>query len=460
MEKSMLLKIATILAVIIVIGAVLVATGSDDKDNTEISVKSTLMIRGNADGNYVIDQKDMEVLEAVIASEKTLADHPLADVNGDGEVNDTDRAILQNMIDRRAGTVYVIALDREGNETTVPVQYPLRNIVTYATNMDMPVIYSGGAPYIAGYFSMTYENAQASIGKGAVNLDASSRTIPDASWAKFTKLDADLANVGGIGAFITDYSAIAQVTEKRADDLKAAKIPFMAFKSADAMVECDLVLTLSYLFGEDTEPLGVKYAKLRDRVLSEIESKLESISDDDKNTFIAFNMWKYICSKNSTYATTGVAAGGIYYSDVNNEFYDKYTKDKINSTPMDTVEALSNYTDVDRLVNYRSIDWLASADEFNEEVISTWDHLDGDKIPLSEYFKGFEDRLSYVNNLLPGPAKLAYTAVAIYPNLFTKEWADSVLQECIDMGVPSVQGHALEQLVPYFDYAMYKEAKN
>lgn len=463
MEKSMMIKITAVVVVIIIVvaAAAVMISGDDDDDSSGTSINSTLMLRGNADNNYTIDSRDMEVVDDIISGKKSLSEYPLADVNGDGRVDDTDKSILQDMIDRKTGTtVYAIALDRLGNETTVPVQYPLRNIVTYATNMDMPVIYSGGSPYVAGYFKLSYTNAQSIVNDSAVDLKGNQRQISDAAWANFTKLDADLTAQGGVGAFLADYSGIAQITEKRADDLKAAGIPFLAYKSADANIECDVVVTLSYLFGTETETIGQKYAELRDKVSNEISSKIGGYTEAQKTTFIAFNMYTYICAKDSTYSSTGIAAGGIYYSDVNQDFYEKYCKGKSNSTNMTSVEALSNYKDVGVLLNYRSIDWLNTQDEIDSEIVSTWDHVNSKGTKTSEYFSGFEDKLIYINNLLPGSARMAYTAAALYPELFSYEWADSILQECIDAGMPSVSGHTVDQLIPYFDNTKYQEARS
>lgn len=453
----MTMKIVAIVAVIVIIAAACVVfVGNDKSSNDDIPIESSLMIRGNADNNYTIDNDDMKILKDIMSGDKQLEDYPLADIDGDGEVTDADVGILQNMIDRKNGTtIYVETLDREGHNITVPVQYPLRNIVTYATNMEMPVVYAGGGQYVAGYFTKSYENAQKSVASTARDLEGSQRQITDASWANFTKLDSDLQTSGGIGAFLVDYSGISQITAVRNADLEAANIPMLAYESADSLVESATVITLSWLFGEDTEKIGQKYAQLRDRVMNEIDSKLSDFADADRKTYIGFTMYIYICGPDSTFASTPKTAHGIPYSDVNQGFKEKYTG---NSTKMSSVEALSNYTDVDCLINNRSIDWQTDASTVNDIIVETWDHSNKG-IPSSDYFKGFEDRLVYVNNLLPGPAKLAFIAAALYSDYFTYEWAESVLQDCIDMGLVPLQGYTVDQLVPYFDNAVYQKAK-
>ena len=50
-------------------------------------------------------------------------------------------------------------------------------------------------------------------------------------------------------------------------------------------------------------------------------------------------------------------------------------------------------------------------------------------------------------------------AAALYGDLFSYSWAESILQECVDMGLAPLKGYTTEQIVPYFDLAKYNEAK-
>ncbi len=460
MDKSMTIKIAAVVVVVVVIAAacVVVFSGNDGDDDVGSSVDSSLLIRGNANNDYTIDQKDMTIVEDIINGERSLEDYPLADVNDDGEVDYPAVSILHEMIDRKEGTtVYVISLDLNGNETTVPVTYPLRNIVTYTTNIVMPTFYAGGGQYVAGYFVLSYDNAQASISSSAVDLGGSSRSISDSAWANFTSLDASLQSSGGVGALILSYDGIAQITESRYQDLQDAGIPLLTWSAADATVETKVVVTLSYLFGEETESIGAEYASLYDSVQSQLDEALGAYTDDEKSTFMAFTMYIYICETDSTFNSTAKAAYGLHYSEVNSEFASTYSG--TGSTKMQSTEALSNYTDVDVLINNRSIDWVTSDADIADTVVSTWEHSNSGT-SSAEYFAGFEDKLVYVNNLLPGPAKLAYIAAALYPDLFTYEWASGILQQCIDMDLAPLQGYTVDQLVPYFDYEVYQSYKS
>ena len=359
MEKKMTTMIAAVavVAVVLVAGA-FVILNNDDDGTKNAAIASQLQIRGNANDDYTIDGKDLDIVNDVIAGTKTLAEYPLADVNNDGDVNDADVSLLKDLIDRKDGTtVYVICLDRNGDSTTVQVTYPLRNVVPYGTNMQLPTLYANGGQYVAGYFVSSYATAEASISSTARDLEGSQREITDAAWSKFTALDAaldaDPSISGGLGAILVDYSGIAQITEKRMGDLNAAGIPMICYESADATAEITTVLTLGFLFGGECETIGVKYAQTAWNLIKEINDKLKDVKDEDKTSYICCTMYIYICGASSSFNTSATTAGGVAYASLNSDFNSTYTK---NSTKMTSVEALSKFTDVDVIINNRSMD--------------------------------------------------------------------------------------------------------
>ena len=449
--------IAIAVAAIIVVGGVGVALflNNNNKDSTDYSnVNSKLMVRGNANGDFTVDSDDLDIVEKVIAGDLKKEDYPLADANNDGKVDDTDKQQVKDMIDKKDGmTMYVVCLGTDGKETTVQIKYPLRNVVVYATNMEMPCLFCNGGQYIAGYFTQSYATAEASFNKDAVNLEGSQRQITDGAWTNFTNLDASLVAKGSyVGAVLADYSGIAQFTESRMSDLNASGIPLISYTSADATDELTTVLTLGYLFGGDCEKMGLDYAKIGWDVKDKIKEKTESI--ENKKSYICGTMFIYICGKTSSFNTSATTAGGIAYAELNSAFDAKYTK---NSTKMASTEALSNYTDAQIFINNRSMDWGLDADAKKALIIETWDHSNSGT-SSRVYFSGWEDKLVYVNNLLPGAVKLAYMAHAMYGDLFDRAWADSILQDYIDLGTLPLQGQTLDTILAYIEFSDYKAA--
>ena len=160
MQKNAIIVVAVVVVLLGAGGAVLLFAGNNSSNNPYGSVDSKLLIRGNVNEDYAIDGDDMSLFEEVMNGDKKLSDYPYADVNDDGDVNETDKALLQDLIDRKAGTdVYVDCLDITAKPATVKATYPIRNIVPFGTDM-MTVMWAGGGDYIAGYFYNTYPNIQ------------------------------------------------------------------------------------------------------------------------------------------------------------------------------------------------------------------------------------------------------------------------------------------------------------
>ncbi|MBR6203676.1 MAG: Ig-like domain-containing protein [Candidatus Methanomethylophilaceae archaeon] len=420
------------------------------------SSTAQLMILGNANDDDTIDSKDLKIVNDIIAGSKKLSDFPMADVNNDGKVDSADVDLLNKIIKRESTTLYVACLGVDGKETVVEVKYPLRNVVTYATNMQMPALFANGGQYIAGYFASSYDVAESSISASAVDLKGNQRQITDEAWANFTALDAKLASQGGIGAVLVDHSGIAQFTESRMADLKASGIPMIDYTSADAVDELQTVLTLGFLFGGDCEKVGRDYAKLGWDVKEKVQSEVSKMSSSDLVSYICGTMYIYVCGPDSSFNTTAATAGGVPYSTLNADFASKYTK---NSTKMSSTEALSNYTDAGIFINNRSMDWGLTAAEKADLIKDTWDHSNSG-VSSREYFKDFEDKLVYVDNLLPGGVKIAYMAHAMYGDTFTREWADGVLQSYIDCGTLPLAGQTLDTVLAYITFDDFKAVSN
>ena len=453
-KKIAIVLVVVVVAIVAVAAAVLLMNNNNNNTDPNENIQTQLQIRGNVDGNYTIDSKDMNLFNEVMGGKKALKDYPLADVNADGKVDATDKSLLQDLIDRKNGaSVYVVCQDNKGETTTQVVKYPLRNVVTYATNMQLPALYAGVADYIAGYFSKSYDFAEGALSKG-VDLKGSSRTISDAAWSNFTKLDADLKSQGGVGAVLIDYSGIAQFNDARMADMEAAGIPALIYSSADATDEITTVLTLGFLFGGDCEKNAINYAKKSWDVIDYIDGKLKNRT---KDSYISFTMRIYIAQNDSTFNYIGASAGGIPYYKINSEFAEKYKGSS--SVAMTGPESLSNYKDVNALISVRSMDWNLTAAEIKEEIVGTWEYVSSKGVSSQECFKGFEDKLFYVNNLLPGAVKVAYAAHGLYGDLFSMDWADGILKDFVDMKLSPLREQTRDTVIPYFDYEDYKAAK-
>lgn len=439
-----------IVAIIIVAGVAVYFTNANHSTKSATHINSELMVCGNANEDYTIDSQDLAIAQDVINGKKTLADYPLADANNDGKVDSADTALIQKLINRESATIYVVCLDRSGNETKVAVQYPLTNVVPFGTNITEPLLDVGGGKSCAGYFYSSYANADKSMTANAVDLGGKGRAISDTAWKNFIALDTKLATTGGVGALLVDYSGISAITDSYAADLTSAGIPMIIYAPADAYDEITAALTLGFLLGGTSEQYGVTYAKLSWAISDEISAKVKGIADKDLRSYICLTMGIFVCQNDSTFNVTPSYAGGVPYYKVNAAFATAYAGNS--SVKMASTEALANYGDADCIISNRSVDYgvtdkTTTAVQYWEKYVSYFEKL-------SNY-----EGLSYVNNLLPGVCKIAYMAYVLYPTVFTLDWANSVMQQFIDEFVP-FSGYTLDNIVTVFTYDDYKNAKS
>lgn len=439
--------VAIVVLIAIGAGAIYFLSGSEKSQAEKLD--SELLIYGNVNGDLVIDDDDVNIIQDIIDGEKNQSDYPMADTNQDGQIDGEDLTVVEALIAGNDVTIFVKCLNLNGESTAVAVSYPIRNVVPYGTNIVEPFLYVGGGQYTAGYFSSTYTNLEASM-SSAVDLKGSAREITDAAWQNFMQLDSNLQDDGGIGALLVDYSAKAQISESYVEDLNAAGIPMIIYAPADQVQEISTALTLGFLCGKTTEALGLSYAETSLEIYNAIQDKVKGLKDDEKATIINFTMWIYVCQNDSTFNQSPAYVGAVPYYKVNSSFASDYVG--TGSSKMQSVDALANYDDADYMISNRSID--VGQSDIDDLIVTQWEK----NISYFENLDNYHD-LVYVNNLLPGSLRLAYMAAAIYPDLFSEEWADGYMQEFIDAGYAPLSGQTLDTICASFDYEDYIAAK-
>jgi iron complex transport system substrate-binding protein len=449
--SSIQIKIIAVVIVVAVVATgatVLLMNNNNNKGSSAASIDSQLMVRGNSNNDYTINNADLDIANDIIKGTKTLTDYPLADANNDGTVDSNDVALINQLIKRESTTAYVVCLDRNGKETSVAVNYPMKHIVPFATNIIEPLLDVGGGSACVGYFASTYKVAEKSMNDHGVDFGSSKgRTISADSWQKFTQLDHNTE--GGIDALIADYSGVSAITDSYASDLADAGIALIIYAPADAYDEITAALTLGFLLGGDCEKYGVKYAQISWNISDYITDKVKNLTDSQKQNYICLTMGIYICQNESTFNVTPQYAGGIQYYKTNETFEKAYAGSS--STKMASTEALSNYDNAQHIISNRSVDYGLS--DIGATGAEYWDKY-------VTYFQNLADYkdLVYVNNLLPGIVRLAYIASILYPDIFSEEWADSVLQQFIDGFIP-LNGQTTSTILTTFTYDDYQKAK-
>ena len=469
-------KVIAIIAVAVVVvagvGVGAYALMNSNKDNTE-RVDTALPVYGNANNDTEINSKDVDLIQEIIDEKKEFKDYPMADANNDGKVDSADVDKVNAIIDKTAGKVYVQCLDKSGKVVAKEVAYPVKNIVIIGTNMVPVAANAGAVSAMAGWFEGTdYANCNKPMEKVTSFGNPGRNPIDNDQWKKFTDKDAELKSTTGTGiqAFFVDHSLGKAVTDEIRADLAEAGIPEIRLSVADPYLDISSAMMLGFLIGGETEKTARKYAEESFDVLTKIKSKLSGLSDEDKKTYIGITMSNYVCQNDSTFGMIGTYVGGIRYCDVNSDFKETYKG--TGSTVMSSTEALSNYAvksklgekrGIEFIFSNRSVDFKVGADGKNAEIVSEWEKKcsAGAKGKTIDYFKNLDncyENLWYINNLLPGACKLAYAAAAMYPDLYSMDDANKVLENFASF-CPTLDGVTVENTNACWGYNDYVAAK-
>ncbi|WP_400202015.1 dockerin type I domain-containing protein, partial [Candidatus Methanarcanum hacksteinii] len=109
MDKTKMIALAAV--AIIVVAAVAVVLVTNNSSSDDVQVKSDLRVFGNANGDYKIDSKDLDIIEDYLKlteSERAqkLIENPLADADYDGIITEADRDLVKKIVNGESCTVY------------------------------------------------------------------------------------------------------------------------------------------------------------------------------------------------------------------------------------------------------------------------------------------------------------------------------------------------------------------
>lgn len=450
MTNKLLVGIVAVIVIVAAVAAALVVLGGDDEDGETYSHPDfTLMIYGNANNDFTIDDNDLEIIQAMANDESgyDLATYPFADVNCDGVVDSTDVELVQAIIDREECEIYVACFDRNGNDTAVAVQYPLTYISTIGVGAITSALYTnvGDQVVVYGSFPTSYENAYKNLGGESLSADFSSGSTT-IDWTIFTNVDL----VTPIDAVFIDYQYAAFLSDAQYESMELSGIPVLIFKPAGPTSQTSMSLTMGFLCGEGPEAVGYQYAVSTLQVLEYIDSVVADIPESERATFISIVRSTSIAQNDHANQEVGILAGGIPYYQTNEEFASLYPGTSSATTAAD---ALAEFRDADAYIAINSTDFGGDPAESVINIVES----PGSTITVQDFFYGVLDKWCYVNNLLPGAVKVAYAAEALYPDLFAG-YGDQVLQQFIDEGYSMLEGQTVESTLGCLTYDDYLAA--
>ncbi len=398
-------KIIAVLVVAVVVvaalGAFIILKGGNDTVSRD-SVETALPIMGNANGDYTIDNGDLEIIEKVRDGELNLKDYPLADVNNDGKVDQTDVDLVKKLINREPMTIFMI--DHEDN--IVSLSYPLKNIISINSDMLPMINQAGGTDALVGFIASSYPNQQSIVlNNDKIEKLVGARAIEEGSYRSIIEIDSRLNSQGGIGAILAmNDSALGNYKS----DLVTAGIPIVKIKCSEPMNYIDGVLTMGFLIGGDCEIRSLDYTTESYDVLKNIEDKVGSVSK--KQTCISLSMGTYLTQKRSSYTMVTQLAGGNNIIDL----------EGTSSTNLSSPEAITKYDGVQHIISFRTLDYEIV------DVVTSWDRYANTLKASSSY-----ENLVYINAAMPVIARVAYAAEVMYPDLFPG-YGNEIFQKFVD----------------------------
>jgi hypothetical protein len=377
----------------------------------------SLSIYGNANEDYTIDQKDIDLINQMISSGTALSEHPYADADGDGEVTSADVDVVKKFI---AGEKTKIRLIDQyayysGVDHLAVIDYPLENVVAINPEMIQMTFYFDGDEKVAGYVANPTSNPvnfYKILNNGfSRSLGTTARNLTQVEWQALTALSSELYEKGeAIGAVLA-YNDEALKEYK--DDIQNAEIPIIYLRCTDPVYSIDAALLLGMLMGPKYAAKAQEFANDCRKAVADITTAVQNLPDDDRVHFIALCMWRYISQHDSQYTKIGISAGGI----------DEANLEGNASVPLADVEAITKFNGkIDYILNCRTSDCVVT------DPVVLWGDSRLDILKKSTEY----ENMFFLNLSIPAPCRVMYAASMFYPDLITTDQANNYFQLMVD----------------------------
>ena len=411
-------------------GVYAVVGNKDDVDSPASMEGAELKVLGNANGDRVIDSKDIDVIEKAIDDGVALKDAPLADANNEGVIDDKDIEVVKKIINKESVTVWHINYhDVDGDSTMdmerVSTQYPVSAaIMTGSANSFIMCYMIGIIDEIKG---ASYGSSNDSTLFGSTYLNTSKTVKLGTSSTSITFEDgkAGSSNViaeKGVTCVLSDWNR-TYLTNESAFETAGVDVVRVAAASVDKEVYTHSILLLGFLFQKESRASDL--VDLYDSTMKTIKDAVSTLPEDKKVKAVASSMNGYISSGNSDYQAVLDVAGAEFglagYSGFGS------------STSIKVVDHGSVFNtslyDWDYIVHIRTaLGYGTSA----ASAKTYWDTYTSAFAAWSHYEE--EGSQIMISGAAPVPVRVAYAAYAMYGSVLgelSESWADGVHQTFI-----------------------------
>lgn len=404
MDSKILIAVVAIVAIIGGAAAFLVMSGDDEsKDGTDFDDKSgALLIYGNANGDSVLDSKDVDAINSLIESGTYLK---IADANMDGVIDSGDVEIVKKLMAGQSTKAYYLDM----TDGVKSFDYPVTSFMGIHQFVLMPMVAIGALEYMDGYTLSPsgYESAPMlqELYDKEINVNTS-----------YNGVDVEkLASLPVKPKYIIAHSSSLSNENK----LEKSGIQVMHMDFGDFKGSVSAILTAGFMVRLADE--AQEYVRFSNSVISDIQSKvIDKLDDSSRKTVICGYMTNCIDYPGGTYTPMAEAAGA--------------------KAALTGSAANGNYVEFNR-----GDEWILSYNEDFFFYMNSWNY-DEDIDEASQYKKAadyFTSLKSYksghfvvFNSIMPPALTVAYMAEVLYPDLIEEGFGDKMNQEYIDRYFP------------------------
>ncbi|MCQ2070907.1 MAG: dockerin type I repeat-containing protein [archaeon] len=405
------IKLVAVIAVVAVVVAGLAIyfnNGSEDSSEKEYRIDGMLPVFGNANEDYVINSKDLDIIEKIIDKKEgfTLKEFPYADANNDGVVDTKDSEIVKKVINKEKTDVYIVNTNFDNSTYIDVVHWPCKAMASAGVST-LPMLYkcAGVLDFVKGMALSEPWNADPYMFPMLQDFKSLGPNMREFDVDKIR----DLMKTDGIDCIVCVASLKAN--EETFKDMGLSIIrPACAAPTVDGYTSA--MLLMGFIFDTPTKSLEVSewFQKVKDQ----IDSKTKGVT---KTRALPLTTSTSVNAPTSSYAQVLVTAGGTF------------PKEVLNST--------ASIAFGDWVYSMNDCDAIVSL--YSGSSTNSWFGKDCDVSAYSQSILAYKDTKMFENNRvyivafdLPMPLKVAYTAVALYPTLFTEKWAEDLSQDFYD----------------------------
>lgn len=424
MDKKIIAAIIVVVIVLIAAAAALVVMNNDDDDDVGTPAAladAELKVYGNINGDQVIDQKDIDLLNSLIDDGATATQYPLADANQDGKIDASDVEVIQNVIDGKSTTIWHINYhdtneDGVVDEELVSTKFPIKaSLMTGATNNLLLTFMLGITDAIKG---ISYTNSTTDTTLfGSTYLD-SSKTVRVGNSSTTIKFEdgkagsSDVIATQGVTAVISDWNRIYLTNES---DFENAGIDVVRVDSGATDMEHikHSALLLGLLFQKSTDRVQ-SYISLCQETLNYVANAINGVQTVKA---VASSMTGRISSATSDYSAFLTLGGAVFGA--SNVDFGSATSVKVADHP-------EFYTsDCQYIIHYRTNLNYGTTTDSAKEIYETYSK------PFASW--QYADTGQYmVSGSIPTTLRVAYTACALHGDVISLDEVNKLHQQFVD----------------------------